>query len=132
MQPEKRQNQIAEYLQVVEFASLEDIAKEVDASLSTIRRDLSLLEASGGIKRTHGGARITTPHSDEFTFTARDTRQLAEKKAIGRACAQLIAHNETVIIGAGMIVYHHTRTLESKTPQYLTASLPLANTLPLH
>src|SRR5215475_12919412 len=82
MQPEERQHRIGEFLQRVEFASLEEIAKEVDASLSTIRRDLTILETSGAIRRTHGGARIVVPKSDEFAFSSRDTHQLAEKEAI--------------------------------------------------
>ena len=35
MQPEARQHKIAEYLQQVEFASLDEIAQQVDASVST-------------------------------------------------------------------------------------------------
>src|SRR6266481_6305084 len=127
MQPEARQYRIGEYLQKVEFASLEEIARQVDASVSTVRRDLSLLEASGTVRRTHGGARIVTPKTDEFAFSARDTRQLAEKEAIGRACAELILANQSVIIDAGTTVYHVARYLESKAPQIVTNSLPVAN-----
>src|ERR1019366_201998 len=117
MQPEERQHRISEYLQSIEFASLEEIAKQVDASVSTVRRDLSVLEATGSMGRTHGGARIVAPRSDEFVFSARDTHQLAEKEAIGRACAELIQPNQTVIIDVGTTVYHVARQLESKTPQ---------------
>src|SRR6266705_3082813 len=127
MQPEKRQHRIREYLQKVEFASLEEVAGKVDASLSTVRRDLTVLEASGVLRRTHGGARISNPRSDEFTFSARDTHQLAEKEAIGRACAEIIEPNQTVIIDAGTTVYHVARYLESKSPQIITNSLPVAN-----
>jgi DeoR/GlpR family transcriptional regulator of sugar metabolism len=127
MQPEERQHRICEYLQAVEFASLEEIAKHVSASVSTVRRDLSLLEASGNYQRTHGGARVVVPRSDEFTFTARDTHQLAEKEAIGRACAELIAPDQSVIMDAGTTVYHVARYLESKNPQIITNSLPVAN-----
>lgn len=127
MQPEERQHRIGEYLQKVEFASLEEIAKLVDASLSTIRRDLSILEATGGIQRTHGGARVTSPRSDEFAFSARNTHQQAEKDAIGRACAELIKPNQTVILDAGTTVFHVARYLESKVPQIVTNSLPVAN-----
>ena len=49
MQPEARQHRIAEYLQNVEFAALEEIAQQVDASVSTVRRDLSVLEAGGTV-----------------------------------------------------------------------------------
>jgi DeoR family fructose operon transcriptional repressor len=127
MQPEERQHRIGEYLQGVEFASLEEIAKHVSASVSTVRRDLSLLEAGGNVRRTHGGARIVTPKSDEFAFSARDTHQLLEKEAIGRTCAELIQPNQTVILDAGTTVYHVARHLESKTPQIITNSLPIAN-----
>jgi len=127
MQPEERQHRIGEYLQKVEFASLEEISKHMDASVSTIRRDLSVLEAAGNVQRTHGGARIVNPRSDEFTFTARDTHQLAEKEAIGRACAELIKPNQSVILDAGTTVYHVARHLESKAPQIITNSLPVAN-----
>ena len=61
MPPEQRQHLIGEYLQRVEFAALEEIASQVDASISTVRRDLSILEAGGTVQRTHGGARIVTP-----------------------------------------------------------------------
>jgi DeoR/GlpR family transcriptional regulator of sugar metabolism len=127
MQPEERQHRIAEYVQKVEFASLEEIASQVDASVSTVRRDLTTLEGSGILRRTHGGARITSPKTDEFTFSARETHQLAEKELIGKACATLIAPNQTVIIDAGTTVYHVARHLESKSPQVITNSLPVAN-----
>jgi DeoR/GlpR family transcriptional regulator of sugar metabolism len=127
MQAEERQQRIGEYLQKVEFASLEEIAKQVDASVSTVRRDVTLLEATGTIRRTHGGARIVAPRTDEFTFSARDTHQLTEKEAIGRACAELILPNQSVIIDAGTTAYHVARYLESKSPQIITNSLPVAN-----
>lgn len=127
MTPEQRQHRIAEFLQAVEFAGLEEIAAKVDASLSTVRRDLAVLEASGNFQRTHGGARFSAPRSDEFTFYSRDTHQLAEKEAIGKACAELISPNQTVILDAGTTVYHVARYLESKSPQIITNSLPVAN-----
>jgi DeoR/GlpR family transcriptional regulator of sugar metabolism len=127
MRAEERQKRIENYLQQAEFASLEELAKHVEASVSTVRRDLSVLEAAGSLKRTHGGARILTPRSDEFTFSARDTHQLTEKEAIGKACAELIRPNQSVIIDAGTTAYHVARYLEDKTPQIVTNSLPVAN-----
>jgi DeoR family transcriptional regulator, fructose operon transcriptional repressor len=127
MQPEERQHRIGEYLHQVEFASLEEIAKQVDASVSTVRRDLTVLEASGAIRRTHGGARVVVPKTDEFAFSARDTHQLVEKEAIGKACAELVRPNQSVIIDAGTTVFHVARYLEAKSPQIITNSLPVAN-----
>ena len=80
-------------------------------SVSTVRRDLNILEAGGSIRRTHGGARLINPKSDEFTFTARDTHELAEKEVIGKVCADLIRPGQTVIMDAGTTVYHVGKTI---------------------
>src|SRR6266852_6369388 len=127
MQAEERQRRIEGYLQQVEFALLEELAKKVEVSVSTVRRDLAILETAGNVRRTHGGARVVNPRSDEFTFSARDTHQLREKEAIGRACAELIKPNQSLILDAGTTVYHVARYLENKSPQILTNSLPVAN-----
>ncbi len=127
MQPEERQSRIEEHLNQVEFASLDELAEFVDASSSTIRRDLQILEARGMVRRTHGGARLVNPRSDEFVFTARDTHQLEEKERIGRACASLVGSNQSLILDAGTTVFHVARHLEPKSPQVITNSLPVAN-----
>ena len=127
MQSEERHKRIEEHLAKVEFASLDELSELVDASVSTVRRDLDLLESKGSLKRTHGGARLTNPKSDEFTFSSRDTHQLDEKEAIGRACAELILPNQTVIVDAGTTCFHVARHLEAKNPHIITNSLPVAN-----
>ena len=91
-----------------------------------MRRDLTLL---GSFGRGPANARRRAhrcPHADEFTFSARDTHQLAEKEAIGRACAELIQPNQSVIIDAGTTTYH-AATSGRKAPQIITNSLPVAN-----
>jgi DeoR family fructose operon transcriptional repressor len=128
MSAEERQKRIENYLKQVEFASLEELAKQVNASVSTVRRDLTVMETTHVLKRTHGGARLTeAPSSDEFIFSARETHQLTEKEAIGKACAELIQPNQSVIIDAGTTAYHAARYLEEKTPHIITNSLPVAN-----
>ncbi len=127
MTADERQKRIFDYLKKVEFASLEDLSTQLDVSVSTVRRDVSNLEESGKLKRTHGGARLANPESDEFAFKSRDTHQLSEKEAIGRAVANLINPNQTVIMDAGTTVFHAAKYLEAKTPHIITNSLPIAN-----
>ncbi|MBX3747436.1 MAG: DeoR/GlpR transcriptional regulator [Verrucomicrobiae bacterium] len=127
MQAEERQARIEDHLNRAEFASLDELAELVDASPSTVRRDLQTLEGRGTVRRTHGGARLVNPRSDEFVFAARDTHELDEKEAIGRACAELIRPNQSLILDAGTTVFHVARHLESRTPQIITNSLPVAN-----
>jgi len=127
MTAEERQKRIEIYLQKAEFASLEELARQVSASVSTVRRDLTALEAAGTLKRTHGGARLLSPPTDDVLFLARETQQLAEKEAIGRACAAFVQPNQSIIIDAGTTCFHVARHLEDKTPHIITNSLPVAN-----
>ena len=127
MQAEERQKRIEEHLAKVEFASLEELSELVDASVSTVRRDVDGLETKGVLRRTHGGAMLANPKSDEFKFSSRDTQQLTEKEAIGQACAAFISPNQTVIVDAGTTCFHVARHLEAKTPHIITNSLPVAN-----
>jgi DeoR/GlpR family transcriptional regulator of sugar metabolism len=129
MQAEERQQRIEEHLQKVEFASLDELAELLDVSVSTVRRDLDALEQGGMVRRTHGGARLAAPRSEEWVFTARDTHQVEEKEAIGRAAAELILPGQTVILDAGTTVYHVAKYLADKKPQVITNSLPVANLL---
>lgn len=105
---------------------MDELSEEVDVSVSTVRRDLAYLESKGVVRRTHGGARLMNPNSDEFAFGTRDTHQLEEKEAIARACAELIRPNQSVIIDAGTTVYRVARQLQGKSPQIVTNSLPVA------
>jgi DeoR/GlpR family transcriptional regulator of sugar metabolism len=127
MSTHERQKRIEQYLQRAEFASLEELSGQVGASISTVRRDVTALEASGNVKRTHGGARIVSPPSDEFAFSSRDTQQLEEKEAIGRTAATLIQPHQSVIVDAGTTAYHAARHLVDKAQMIVTNSLPVAN-----
>jgi len=129
MTAEERQKRIAEYLQQAEFASLEELANQLDASISTIRRDVIELEAGGLIRRTHGGARLLNfnSQSDEFAFSRRDTLLLPEKEAIGKACAALIQPGQSVIVDAGSTVYHVAKHFMPDALQIITNSLPVTN-----
>jgi DeoR/GlpR family transcriptional regulator of sugar metabolism len=127
MQAEERQKRIEEFLQKREFASLEELSELVDASVSTVRRDVSILEERGTLRRTHGGAMLINGKSEEYVFSARDTHQLDEKEAIAKACAGLIKPGQTVILDAGTTCYHVAKQLEAVSPHVVTNSLPVAN-----
>jgi DeoR/GlpR family transcriptional regulator of sugar metabolism len=128
MHPAERQAKIEAYLHKAEFASLEELAHSVSASVSTVRRDIAALEAGKRVRRTHGGARtLQQPKSDEFVFNVRDTHQVAEKERLGEACAELIQPGQNVIIDSGTTCFHVAKHLGDKVAQIITNSLPVAN-----
>lgn len=55
MQDLERQNNILDYLKDNRSATVEFLSKKFYASPSTIRRDLTMLEKTGMVHRTHGG-----------------------------------------------------------------------------
>jgi len=128
MQPEERQARIEAYLLKAEFASLEELVHFSGASISTVRRDLLVLEGGKRIRRTHGGARsLQPPKTDEFVFSARDTRQAVQKEAIGTACAALVGPGQTVTLDSGTTCFQAARQLGERAGQVITNSLPVAN-----
>lgn len=127
MQAEQRRIKIADYLRRAEFASLEELSREVEASPSTVRRDLIALEATGGFQRTHGGARLAAPKGEEFAFSTRETRETEAKEKIGAACSSLVLDRQSLILDSGSTVFHVATFLEEKEPQIFTNSLPVAN-----
>ena len=55
----ERENQILKLLKENgDFITVERLCKELYASPSSIRRDLSRLESSGNVKRCYGGAEL--------------------------------------------------------------------------
>jgi DeoR family transcriptional regulator, fructose operon transcriptional repressor len=127
LHPDERRARITEHLRRAEFASLEDLVRQVEASVSTVRRDLLALEQSGEIRRTHGGARLAAPKVEEFAFHRRNTENVSAKDRIGATCAGLIANRQSLILDAGSTVYHVATFLEEKEPQIFTNSLAVAN-----
>ena len=108
------------------FASLEELVRTLGASESTIRRDLEALDREGAIKRTHGGAVYS---GDVRLMPALDDRATAnadEKRAIGRAVAELIDDGETVLLDGGTTTLEVARALVGRPLQIVTNSLPIA------
>jgi DeoR/GlpR family transcriptional regulator of sugar metabolism len=129
MHAEERKAQILAYLGTAEFVTVEELIHLTSASVSTVRRDLLDLEKEKMLQRIHGGARALQPRTNNFVFDARNTREVAEKDAIGRACAALIAPRQSVLIDSGTTCYHVARHLGDDVGQIISDSLPVANLL---
>jgi DeoR family fructose operon transcriptional repressor len=111
------------------YATLEELVRILGVSESTIRRDLELLDLSGSVKRTHGGAVYagevrSMPPFDERTETA-----AAEKRAIGQAAAALLEDGDTVLLDGGTTTLEVARALIGRRVQVVTNSLPIAQLL---
>jgi DeoR family fructose operon transcriptional repressor len=103
---EERLDQILKVIQENSSVSVSDLAKQFEISESTIRLDLSKLEAGNFITRTHGGAMSRNERFNKNilnlkTINERMTHCQEEKDAIGRKAASLIEDGDTVLIDGG-------------------------------
>ena len=124
---DQRRDSIVEILESKGFVALQDLVDEVQASESTVRRDLDYLDRIGQIRRTRGGAAYV---GESLTgFDDRKQRATEEKQKIGRAAAALIESGETVLLDGGTTTLEVARHLTGKNLQVVTNSLPTVNLL---
>ena len=99
-----RRNQIVELLNQQQMVKNADLMERFGISIETVRRDLAFLEAQGILERVYGGAVKKTYRSTEPIYTSREKENEAEKRAIAREAAKLIAPDDTVFLDLGTTV----------------------------
>lgn len=110
----------------VEVATL---ARELDTSEVTVRRDLDLLESSGVLRRVHGGAVSLLLRGEELPFALRESESGEAKERIGRAAAGLLRDGEAVVVDSGTTGLAVARALSGRRLTVVPLSLPTANVL---
>lgn len=121
-----RQRKIREMLEVEEFLDMERLKSALQASESTIRRDLAGLESDGVLKRVYGGAMAIEPKDHALDFAWQSEHMAAEKKRIAAVAARLVQENQTVILDGGTTVAAVARELAGRSLHVITNSLPIA------
>lgn len=86
----ERMDAIVRELQEHSVVLVADLARRLFVSPSTIRRDLTLLEREGLLRRTHGGAMAVPRQSSEIPLSLRTGERRAEKAAMGRLASRLV------------------------------------------
>ncbi len=113
-----------------DFLDLETLCRELEASESSVRRDLDTLEEEKALRRVYGGAvSLQTPPSRAFDYAAESSRLTDVKDRIARVTASLIGDGQTVILDGGSTVAAVARELSSKSLHVVTNSLPIAEGL---
>jgi len=126
----ERQKQILSLLTRQGRLSVAEIIAQFSISEATARRDLDSLASQGKAQRVHGGVIAVEQAPPELPILEREGEQPDEKIRIGRAVANLIADNETVVLGSGTTVLEVARNLrDRKNLTVITNSLPVLNML---
>jgi DeoR family fructose operon transcriptional repressor len=130
MKAAERQLRIRQMFDTRDFVDSETLCRELDASESSVRRDLDILEQKGLLKRVYGGAvSVQFPQGRAFDYAAESVRLSEEKSRIARLTAGLIEDGQTVILDGGSTVAAVARELAPKSLHIVTNSLPIAESL---
>ena len=97
------------------YIQVTGLAKELDISSATIRRDLTVLEKEGYCMRTRGGAvRSSQGTTLELPYELKKQKFITEKDAIAREAVKLIENGDTLIMDSGPTIYALARLLTEK------------------
>ena len=103
MHPDERRGRILELVRQKGFASLPDLAGQLEVSESTVRRDVEHLEFSGSAQRTHGGVFYTGPSPKLPHFDQRQASNWELKRLIAQRAEQLIEEGDTVLLDGDQV-----------------------------
>lgn len=125
---EERRQKVIDIVSERGFIGLADLAKQLQASESTIRRDLDYLDQQGFVKRTHGGAVFHGgDHGALPALEERSQRELDEKRQIAMVAAARIHDGDAILLDGGTTTLEVARLLVGRPLQIVTNSLPIAN-----
>ncbi|MFC5287859.1 DeoR/GlpR family DNA-binding transcription regulator [Actinokineospora guangxiensis] len=101
MYAEERQQVILDRARARGRVDVAALAEEFAVTTETIRRDLTVLERHGVLRRVHGGAIPVERIGFEPAVAARDTVMTGEKERIAKAALSLLPEEGTILLDAG-------------------------------
>lgn len=100
----ERHNIIMEILKKKKNATVEYLSSILYASCATVRRDLTLLEESGLVKRTHGGVILIDNTSNELPHIIRENTNKEKKVRLCNAALDFINDNYSLFLDSSSTV----------------------------
>ena len=101
MYAQERQQEILRRARLAGRVDVVTLAEVLAVTTETIRRDLTVLERAGVLRRVHGGAIPVERLGFEPAVAARDVVMTEEKERIGKAALAELPEDGAVIIDAG-------------------------------
>ncbi|NBD25203.1 DeoR/GlpR family DNA-binding transcription regulator [Paenibacillus glycinis] len=128
---EERREQILALLEQEKRVLAKDLAERFQISIDSIRRDLSIMQEQGLLRKTHGGAIASTkvrqlPPPPE----ARYGEGSPQGNAVAKLAVSYLRANDTVFIGSGSLAYVLLKHLPDQLPlTVVTNSTRVADSL---
>lgn len=133
MTKEQRHELIMEALIKHGSVLVSDLVTMLDVSAVTVRKDLTELEKSDKLYRSHGKAVLINPYINNRSVNEKEKLAADEKHAIGREAARLITRDDSIAIASGTTVHALARNIQPiHKLTVVSASLAVSNILSQH
>ncbi|MGZ4618904.1 MAG: DeoR/GlpR family DNA-binding transcription regulator [Frankiaceae bacterium] len=130
MYAEERQQEILARARARGRVEVTSLAEELDVATETVRRDLTVLERHGVLRRVHGGALPVERLAFEPELATRDTVRVAEKERIAKAALDELPDEGAVLLDAGTTTGRLAQVMAPRQElSVVTNALPIATTL---
>ena len=96
------------------IARVEDLRRELTASVATVRRDLEVLEEEGLLRRVHGGAVSMESRLEEAVFDDKTNQFSIEKRAIAEKAYKVIGQEGSLYLDGGSTTLCLARLLKER------------------
>ena len=95
-----RLRRMEQYILEKENVSMEELCKEFDMSMNTVRMDVAALVKKGSVKKVYGGV-CSNRQNSLVPFEERKMKNSAIKKAVCQAAAALVEDGDIIYIDSG-------------------------------
>ncbi|MCO5309263.1 MAG: DeoR/GlpR family DNA-binding transcription regulator [Austwickia sp.] len=127
MHQHERHNLIVSRARAATRIEVSALAEEMDVTPETVRRDLTVLERRGLVRRVHGGAVAVERLGFEPTLDVRSGHRAADKQRIAQAALAFVPEAGTILLDAGTTTIGVAEGLPREGElNVLTNSLPVA------
>ncbi len=107
----ERKTALLHFLQENESIPIDDLARQMDVSSSTLRRELRDLSNESLVTVTVGKVSLATQSNEEQPFALRTLLNSKEKVRIGRMALDLVHNGDTIFIAGGTTTLEFARLL---------------------
>lgn len=133
MHETERHRVILAAVQARPLATVAELVEMTGTSEATIRRDIAALHVQNRLRRVRGGAEAINPPEQGGLvgrpFSVNETINIAAKRAIARAAADLCKDGEPIIINGGTTTYQMVHHLTGRRLSVFTNSFGIAEFL---
>ncbi|MCJ7717338.1 MAG: DeoR/GlpR family DNA-binding transcription regulator [Anaerolineales bacterium] len=126
---QKRRELISTYIRDQTQVKVIDLMEEFGLTDTSIRRDLSILEGKGILRRVHGGAVSTSEGLQIMDFEDRSSNYGLEKRLIGAFAANTIQSKDVILLDSGTTVLQVAKHIPNSIRQMGTLRIVTNSTL---